>query len=109
ARRVFITSTRSLAQKENGPLQRLERALGAAHAGTYAAIRSHSPREDVAAGATAARDAHADLLVAVGGGSVIDATKGMLLCLWLGLDPPEAMEPYCSGFERTRSAAVTLP
>ena len=57
ARRVFITSTRSLAQKEDGPLQRLERALGAAHVGTYAAIRSHSPREDVVAGANAARAA----------------------------------------------------
>jgi len=109
ASRVFVTSTRSLAQKENGPLQRLVRALGAAHAGTYAAIRSHSPREDVVAGAKAAREAKADLLVAVGGGSVIDATKGMLLCLWLGLDAPEAMEPYCSGFERTRSAAPKLP
>jgi len=109
ASRVFVTSTRSLAQKENGPLQRLERALGAAHAGTYSAIRSHSPREDVVAGARAAREARADLMVAVGGGSVIDATKAMLLCLWRGLDTPEAMEPYCSGFERTRSAAPVLP
>ena len=99
-RRVFITSTRSLAQKEDGPLQRLERALGGAHVGTYAGIKSHSPREDVVAGANAARAARADLLVAVGGGSVIDATKAMLLCLWAGLDTPEAMEPYCLGFER---------
>ena len=75
ARRVFVTSTRSLAQKENGPLQRIEKALGARHVGTYATIRSHSPREDVVAGAKAARAAKADLLVAVGGGSVIDATK----------------------------------
>ena len=109
ASRVFLTSTRSLAGKENGPLQRLEKALGAAHVGTFAAIRAHSPREDVVAGAGAARAAKADLLVAVGGGSVIDATKAMLLCLWLGLDTPEAMEPYCSGFERTRSAMLALP
>jgi maleylacetate reductase len=109
AARVFLTSTRSLAAKENGPLQRLQKALGAAHAGTHAAIRAHSPREDVVAGAGAAREAKADLLVAVGGGSVIDATKAMLLCLWLGLETPEAMEPYCSGFERTRSAGLGLP
>jgi maleylacetate reductase len=109
ARRVFITSTRSLTRLENGPLQRAERALGDRHAGTYAAIRSHSPREDVVAGAQAAREAKADLLVAVGGGSVIDATKAMLLCLWLGLDTPEAMEPYRSGFDRGYNLAIAPP
>jgi maleylacetate reductase len=109
ARRVFVTSTRSLAQKENGPLQRLEQALGARHVGTHATIRAHSPREDVVAGAKAAREANADLLVAIGGGSVIDATKGMQLCLWMGLDSPAAMEPYCLGFERTRYSALELP
>ena len=109
ANRLFITSTRSLAQKENGPLQRLEKALGAKHAGTYAAISSHSPREDVVAAANAARAAGADLLVAVGGGSVIDATKAAQLCLWVGLDSPQEMEPYCVGFERTKYSAVVPP
>jgi maleylacetate reductase len=33
----------------------------------------------------------------------------MLLCLWLGLDSPAAMEPYCLGFERTKSSALELP
>jgi maleylacetate reductase len=109
ARRVFLTSTRSLTQRQNGPLQRLERALGARYAGTFAAVRAHSPREDVVAGANAAREAGADLLVAVGGGSVIDATKGMLLCLWLGLDAPDAMDPYRAGFDRSSSSAAKPP
>ena len=109
AKRLFVTSTRSLAQKDEGPLQRLEKALGGRHVGTFSAIRSHSPREDVVVAANAARAAKADLLVAVGGGSVIDATKAMQLCLWLGLDSPEAMEPYCLGFERTKYSAVVPP
>ena len=109
AKRVFVTSTRSLTQKEDGPLQRMEKALGSRHVGTYSAISSHSPREDVVAGAKAARAAKADLLVAVGGGSVIDATKAMLLCLWEGLDSPEAMEPYCSGFDRTKAPKLAPP
>ena len=90
--------------EEDGPLQRIERALGSRHVGTYATIKSHSPREDVVAGATAARAAKADLLVAVGGGSVIDATKAMQLCLWVGLDTPEAMEPYCVGLRPQQAA-----
>jgi maleylacetate reductase len=109
AARVFVTSTRSLAKMSDGPLQQLERALGTRHAGTYAAVSSHSPREDVVAGANAARAAKADLLVAVGGGSVIDATKAMQLCLWLGLDTVDAMEPYCVGFERTKLSPVVPP
>ncbi len=96
-------------RKKEARLQRLEQALGARHVGTFAAIRSHSPREDVVAGARAAREAKADLLVAVGGGSVIDATKAMQLCLWAGLDSPEAMEPYCLGFERTKTTTLVLP
>ena len=109
AGRVFVTSTRSLAQKEMGPLQQIERALGPRHVGTYATIRSHSPREDVVAGAAAARAAKADLLVAVGGGSVIDATKAMQLCLWADLDSADAMEPYCVGFERHKTVPLPLP
>jgi maleylacetate reductase len=95
--RVFATSTRSLTHLDNGPLQRIERALGTRHVGTFAAIRAHSPREDIIAGAQAARAARADLLIAVGGGSVIDATKIMQLCLWLRLDSPAALEPYRAG------------
>ncbi len=106
ARRVFVTSTRSLARLDDGPLQKLVEALGPLHAGTYTEISAHSPREDVIAGARAAREGRADLLVALGGGSVIDATKAMQLCLWLGLETPAAMEPYRAGTARER---VTVP
>jgi maleylacetate reductase len=97
AQRVFVVSTRSLAQLADGPLQRIVTALGPRHAGTYAAVSAHSPRTDVVAAANAARAARADLLVAVGGGSAIDATKAALACLWLDLDTPESMEPYRNG------------
>ena len=109
ARRVFVTSTRSLSQLENGPLQRAIKALGDRHVGTYARIAAHSPREDVIAGAAAARAAGADLLVAVGGGSVIDATKAMLMCLWLGLETTDAMEPYRAGIDGAEGRPITPP
>jgi maleylacetate reductase len=109
AARVFLTSTRSLAKLTSGPLQRAERALGARHAGTFAAIASHSPREDVIAGAALARAGKADLLVAIGGGSVIDATKAMLMCIWLGIDNTGAMEPYRAGIDGAEGRKVEAP
>lgn len=97
ARRVFVVSTGSLARLSDGPLQRVQAALGARHVGTFAAVRAHSPREDVLVAARAAHDAGADLLVGVGGGSAIDAAKGALVCLWHGIDTVAGMEPYRSG------------
>src|SRR5438132_7481311 len=94
AKRVFVVSTRSLAGRDNGPLQRIERALGERHVGTFSAIAAHSPREDVIAAAAHARAARADLLVALGGGSVVDAAKAIQLCLWFELETPEAMGLY---------------
>lgn len=83
ARKVFVTTTRSIS---NGPLvARIVRSLGAKFAGKFDAVSAHSPREGVIAGAEALRACAADLVVAVGGGSVIDATKVMLLALWRGV------------------------
>lgn len=109
ARRVFVVSTGSLAGLTDGPLQRVVAALGARHAGTYAAVRAHSPREDVIAAANAAREAGADLLVAVGGGSAIDATKAVQVCLWLGLETPESMEPYRGGAPKDIARKIEPP
>jgi maleylacetate reductase len=78
--RVFVTTTRSIT---NGALLgRIVASLGARFAGKFDAVPAHSPREAVIAGAAALRAANTDLVVAVGGGSVIDATKAMLLAVW---------------------------
>jgi maleylacetate reductase len=93
ASRVFVTTNRSLGG-ERGLAAAVAQGLGRLHAGTYAGITAHSPRECVVEGAAQARAARADLLVAVGGGSVIDATKLMLLCLWRALTRSEELDPY---------------
>jgi maleylacetate reductase len=82
AGRVFVTTTRSIT---GGPfVAEIVASLGERFAGKFDAIAAHSPREAVAEGAAMLRAADADLVVAVGGGSVIDATKVMLLALWRG-------------------------
>jgi maleylacetate reductase len=87
--RIFVTTTRSIT---NGALvRRIVESLGKKFAGKFDAIGAHSPREGVLAGAEALRAARADLIVAVGGGSVIDATKVMLLALWRGVTDPGAL------------------
>lgn len=91
--RVYVTTTRSLAG-EGGLATAIAAALGPRCAGMFAGVSAHSPRECVLEGATRARAAAAQLLVAVGGGSVIDATKAMLLCLWHGLTSEEQLDPY---------------
>ncbi|MES2565066.1 MAG: iron-containing alcohol dehydrogenase [Pseudomonadota bacterium] len=79
-KRVLLLTTRSL---QDGDLIRgLTSALGDRCVGRFSAISAHSPREAVIAGAALAREVEADHLLAVGGGSVIDATKTMLLALW---------------------------
>ena len=89
AERIFVMTTRSIT---NGTLVgRLVKSLGGKFAGKFDAISAHSPREAVLGGAAALRAAKADLIVAVGGGSVIDATKVMLLALWRGANDVEAL------------------
>ena len=109
AKRVFIISGRSLAALDDGPLQRVISALGSRHAGSLTAVRAHSPREDVIAAADAARACGADLLVAVGGGSAIDAAKAVQVCLWMNLRTPAAMEPYRAGAAAEVARTIDAP
>jgi maleylacetate reductase len=80
ATRVVLVTSRSLA--DSALIGGLWSALGSRFGGLYGSVRPHSPREDVLAAAALAREAECDLLVAVGGGSVIDAAKVVQLCLW---------------------------
>ncbi len=92
--RLMITTTASLA---NGLAAKIAHELGELCVGVFAGTSAHSPREGVIAGAVLARRRKADLLVAVGGGSAIDATKVMQLCLWADLHHVADLDPYRAG------------
>ena len=95
AKRVFVTTTKSVAQ--SALLADVIRDLGDRYAGVYAGITAHSPRPCVIEGAALARAANADLIVAVGGGSAIDATKVMLVALWQNATRIEDLDLYRAG------------
>ena len=98
ASRVFVTTTRSLAGARL--VADCIAALGDRFAGRFDAIAAHSPREAVIAGAALIRDAGADLVLAIGGGSVIDATKVMLQCVWFGITEPAGLDAIVGGRHR---------
>ena len=63
-----------------GPmLARVKDALGSRFAGVFSEIHSHTPFEDVLAASKFAQNIGADTIVSVGGGSAIDAGKGVVL------------------------------
>ena len=95
AKKVFITTSKSVAQ--SALLASVIDDLGELHAGTYAGITAHSPRPCVVEGAAMARQAGADLIVAVGGGSVIDATKTILIALWQNVKTVDDLDAYRAG------------
>ena len=80
-RHAYILTSPSVA-KPGAPAHRLAERLGPRCAGMYADCRPHSPRECGFNAAVGARQAGADVLLAIGGGSVIDTCKLAQLCIW---------------------------
>jgi maleylacetate reductase len=54
----------------------------------------HTPRRAVIEAAAAAREAGADLIATIGGGSVTDGAKAVQLCLANDIRTPEALDDY---------------
>ena len=102
--RAFVITGRSLNEK-TGLIRRVEALLGGRHAGTYAGIGQHTPGQTVEEAAAQAEEAAADLLVAVGGGSVIDGTKA--IARQLGYPEQVAIPTTLSGAEWAHRVGVT--
>jgi alcohol dehydrogenase class IV len=83
-RRVLVICGKSIAAGKG--LERVRSALGDACAGVFIGIEMGAPLPVLERGAQAARDAGADCLVSVGGGSAIDSGKGIALIDTVGLD-----------------------
>ena len=78
ARRAFVVCSPSI-NRRTDIVRRIEKALGPVFAGVFDQIEKDCPYPNVCAARDAAREANADLLVAVGGGSVLVATRAASL------------------------------
>lgn len=95
-KRALVVCSPSV-NRRTDTVQRIEAALGDRYAGVFDGIEKDSTYASVCAATSAARDAGADLLIAVGGGSVIVATRAVAIFLAEPGDPFEIMTQYPEG------------
>ncbi len=93
ANRVFVLASGTLVQ-ETDSVDRLKEALGPKYAGLYDQVGAHTPRTAVVEAANMARTANADLIVTLGGGSVTDGGKMVVLCLANDVSDPTDLDRF---------------
>ena len=89
--RVFLMVSNSL-NRNTDEIDKIRRALGNRCAGTFDRMPAHTPRAAVIVATEAARAAHADLIVTIGGGSITDGGKAVQMCLANDIRSPEAID-----------------
>jgi alcohol dehydrogenase class IV len=96
AQRAFVICSPSIAARTS-TVARIRAALGARCVGVFDGIEKDSTYASVCAARDAARAAGADLLVAVGGGSVLVAVRAVAILLGESADPYTLMTQYPEG------------
>jgi alcohol dehydrogenase class IV len=91
--RAFVITGTTIATKTD-LLERLQEVLGPRFAGVFYPIAQHTPRPDVVTAAARAREVDADVLVSLGGGSPVDGTKGVALCIAEDISTAAQLDPY---------------
>ena len=80
AKRAFVVCGKSVARKTD-LIARVKANLGDRFAGVFDGVEASSPLPSVLDGAAAAREAGADLIVAVGGGSAMVTARAIIILL----------------------------
>jgi len=91
--RVVIVTSRTL-NRTTAVVSDLAHKLGDQVVGTFDQCVEHTPRDSVIALAAVLRETRADLVVSLGGGTVIDTVKIALLCLAQGIDHSDALDQW---------------
>ncbi|MDP6416807.1 MAG: iron-containing alcohol dehydrogenase [Gammaproteobacteria bacterium] len=101
--RVLLVASSSLATHTN-QFAELQERLGTRCAGIFDRISAHTPRDEVLVALQAARDVDADLLVSLGGGSIIDACKVIQLAIDQEIHSEEALLEYVQRSDGSRGS-----
>jgi alcohol dehydrogenase class IV len=96
AKRAFVICGKTVGNKTN-LLDRIQHELGPLYAGSFDGMDKDSSWPAVEASVAAARAADADLLIALGGGSVIVGTRVVAILLGEDGDPFDLMTQYPDG------------
>jgi len=94
AERVLLVVSRTL-NTTTDEIEKIRQALGEKYAATFDGVAQHTNRSEVVAAAALGLEVKADLVVAVGGGSVVDAGKMVIMCMEHGITEPDGL----NGFE----------
>lgn len=115
AKRAFVVCSPSVNRRTN-TVRRIEAALGAQYAGVFDGIEKDSTYASVRAATDAAKAVGADLLIAVGGGSVIVATRAVAIFMAEPGDPfaimtqyPEGKPAYSPRLMAPKPAIINIP
>ncbi len=90
AKRVFLMVSGTL-NRTTDEIAKVRDALGNRFAGLFDRMPPHTPRQAVVEAAAVAREAKADLIATVGGGSITDGAKAVQLCLANEITSAEAI------------------
>jgi maleylacetate reductase len=101
AKRVYLIASRTL-NTTTDEIEKIRKALGERLAATFDGVPQHTTRDVVTQIARQASEAKADLVVAIGGGSVVDAAKVVLMCMEHEIFEPAGLD----GFETTPGASI---
>lgn len=108
AQRIFVVTSRSLNRKTDAVTQALAR-IAPQVVGLFDECVEHTPRDTVIALASALRDSHTDLVVSIGGGTVIDTVKVALVALAEGLTRIEQLDDWHMRVAADGSRVVPQP
>lgn len=115
ARRAFVICSPSINRRTN-TVKRIAAALGERFAGVFDQTEKDSTYASVCAAKAAAKEAGADLLIAVGGGSVIVATRAVAIFMAETGDPfalmsqyPEGGRPFSPRLSAAKPPIINIP